>query len=139
MSKRPVDPEAAERRLADLAEQIRKHFAEYKPHETFVAYDLLEWLVDAVDERARRKGSLDQALGLARYRGEKPTKPGKYFTLAVEVFELRFRGMSWSAISKKTGFDDQRELQKICDREMDHEIRHYASEIARCVGSNSSI
>ena len=131
MNKRPADTQEAEKRLAALAEQIKRHFAEYAPHETFVAYDLLKWFADAVDERAQRRGSLDQALGLARYRGEKPSKPGKYFTLAVEVFEMRARGLSWKAISEKTGFEDQRELQKICDREMEHVIRHYADAISR--------
>ncbi|WP_028136319.1 hypothetical protein [Bradyrhizobium japonicum] len=130
MKGRPKDQQEAEQRLEALSESLWKHFAEYLPHEV-AGYDGLRWLAEAIDERKHWGGSLDQALGLARYRGEKPSKPGKYFTLAVEVFEMRARGMSWNAISEKTGFDDQRELQRICDREMEHVIRHYAEDLAR--------
>jgi hypothetical protein len=131
MNKRPADIQEAEKRLSALADGLRQHFTEYKPHETFVDHDLLTWLADGIAERTERNGTLDQALGLARYRGEKPSTPGKYFTLAVEVFEMRARGMSWANIAEKTGFDDQRELQRICEREMPHVIRHYVDAIAR--------
>jgi hypothetical protein len=81
--------------------------------------------------------SLDDAFGQKRSRGRPKTgKPGKHFETAQRVFHLRQSGLSWFAVCNEIGFEDQRELQRIFERELPHVLADIAKQLAR--GSYSS-
>ena len=127
ISSKPSDPAEAAKRLTELGQQMEKHLAEYEPHETAVLSELAQWFVDAV----KAGGSLELALGLRRGKGRpKNAGPGKHFQVARQVFSLRERqGKSWKTVCDELDFPDQRELQKIYERERPKVLRHLADEI----------
>ncbi len=77
--------------------------------------------------------SLDDAFGQKRGRGRPRTgKPGKHFELAQRVFHLRQSGLSWVAVCHEIEWQaDQRDLQRILDRELPHVLADMAKRLAR--------
>ncbi len=114
--------------LEKLCQQMENHIDEYKfePDETGVSFELVRWFVGAV----RKGGSLELALGIRRGKGRpKKTGPGKHFDVARRVFSLRSQGKSWKKICEELNFTDQRELQKIYERERPKVQRAIADRI----------
>jgi hypothetical protein len=129
-SKLPSNPEEAKRRLADLVRQMQSHLAEYQPHETFVSADLMRWFVGAANDHLAGKRSLEQALGLARNRGRPKDKDGegRYFTLALEVHDLKKR-LSWSKIVDKLDVESK-DLRDIYARNEPAVLKHVAKRVS---------
>ncbi|MDF0495385.1 hypothetical protein [Bradyrhizobium yuanmingense] len=76
---------------------------------------------------------MDEAFGRKRSRGRpKAGKPGKHFELAKRATEMRLDGQSWRAVCDHLDFPDQRELQRIVEREWPH----VAADIARRVANS---
>lgn len=74
--------------------------------------------------------AIDIAFGRRRAKGRpKAEKPGKHFDVAKQATEMRMDGKSWKAVCDKLEFPDQRELQRIVEREWPH----VAADIARRV------
>jgi hypothetical protein len=127
----PNDPDEAKRWLRNLMEQIEAHLQEYEPEETLASADLLLWFVAAASASLQTGVSLDQSLGLKRKRGHpKSSKPGKHHDLARKAFIHRSQGKSWKDTCDKLGFSDQRELQRICEREWPHVIKDLGKQLA---------
>jgi hypothetical protein len=126
---KPSDPAEAAKRLAKLCQQMEDHIDEYKhePDQTGVSSELVQWFVAAV----KKGGSLELALGLRRGKGRpKETGPGKHFQLVRQAFFLKeLRGKSWKKTCEELNFTDQRELQKIYNRELPKVLRAFANEI----------
>ena len=123
----PSDPAEAAKWLAELGQQMEKHLAEYEPYETAVSSELAQWFANAV----KAGGSLELALGLRRGRGRpKNAGPGKHFKVVRKAFILReLQGKSWKTVCEELNFTDQRELQKIYERELPKVKRAFADEI----------
>lgn len=76
---------------------------------------------------------MDEAFGRKRARGRPKTeKPGKHFELAMRATELRMGGQSWKRVCDQLDFPDQRELQRIVEREWPR----VAADIARRVANS---
>jgi hypothetical protein len=130
-SKSPSSPEEARDRLADLVRQMQTHLAEYQPHETFVSADLMGWFIAGADEFLNGKRSLEQGLGLARVRGHPKDKDGqgRYFTLALKVYDMRATGLSWSKIAAGEDYE-LKEIRDIYARNEPAVLKHIARNVA---------
>ena len=89
----PKSPTEARARLRVLSKQIKKHLGEYEAHETLADAQLLRWFAGAAaaylsKKNKEKKKSLDQFLGLKAGPG-RPSKPGRHFGLAREMFLAR--------------------------------------------------
>ncbi|MGB7857164.1 MAG: hypothetical protein WBL48_14840 [Pseudolabrys sp.] len=133
ISSEPSDPVEAAKWLAKLCQQLEDHIDEYKfeADQTGVSFELVRWFVAAVKATEKAGGSLERALGLRRGKGRpKKTGPGKHFKVARQVFILReLQGKSWKTACNELDFPDQRELQKIYEREQPKVKRAFADEI----------
>ena len=130
-SKSPSSPEEARDRLTDLVRQMQTHLAEHQPHETFASADLMSWFVGAANDHLAGKCGLEQALGLARGRGRPKDKDGqgRYFTLALEVYDMRERGLSWSKIVDKLNIESK-DLRDIYARNESAVRKHVAKRVS---------
>jgi hypothetical protein len=126
-----ANPDQAREYLRKLCEQIQDHLREYEPHETLASAELLQWFLDGATTFLKSGVSLDQSLGLKRKRGRpKLLTPGKHHKLALKVFELRSKKKSWTYIGRALDFEDQRELQRIYERELPFIQKDIASQLA---------
>jgi len=125
--KRPANPAEAQQWLIKFG----RHLAAWVKIEqnAKMPSGYAEWVMAAVGEHLISGSDLGQALGLTRGRGRPADKPGIYFNLACQVFWKRAEGKSWRTISEETGFEDQRELQKIFERERGRVVAHYVGLI----------
>jgi hypothetical protein len=135
-SKSPSSPEEARDRLADLVHQMQTHLAEFQPHETFVSADMMRWFVGAATDHLAGKRGLEQALGLARTRGRPKDKggEGRYFTLALKVYNMRATGLSWSKIAAGEDYE-LKEIRDIYARNEPAVLKHIARSVAAKVAN----
>jgi hypothetical protein len=135
-SKSPSSPEEARDQLADLIHQMQAHLAEYRPHETFVSADLMRWFVGAATDHLAGKRGLEQALGLARTRGRPQDKDGegRYFTLALKVYDMRATGLSWSKIADELDYE-AKEIRDIYARNEPAVLKYIARSVAAKVAN----
>jgi hypothetical protein len=74
--------------------------------------------------------SLERALGLRRGKGRpKQGTPGKHFQLVRRAFFLKSIGKSWKMVCEELNIQDQREFQKIYERELPKVQRAIADEL----------
>src|SRR5262245_52437736 len=135
MQRRELTDEEVRTRLAQFAEELRelvegeerdRKLRDFPPS---ISPELGKFIVKAIDRYlAGREPSMDHALGLRR-RG-RPAKPGKHRDLAIEVARRRFCGESWNKICDDLRFDDQRELQRICERYSEAVSKYFGQKAA---------
>jgi len=128
---KPKNPAEARAWLRALVKQIKKHLADYEAHETLADAQHLRWIAGAAAAYLSKKNkkSLEQLLGLKAGPG-RPSKPGKNFGLAYEMFlsrstksptrKLKKGGStpkSWKEVGKPYGLDGK-SARKIVEREL---------------------
>jgi hypothetical protein len=112
-----------------LAADLGEYAEEFQ---TSAEAELIRRTAEAFRQASEGK-SLDDAFGQRRGRGRPKTgKPGKHFEIAQRVFHFRQSGLSWMAICREIEWQaDQRDLQRILDRELPHVLADMAKRLAR--------
>jgi hypothetical protein len=140
---KPKSPTEARARLRALSKQIKGHLAEYEAHETLADAQNLQWFAGAAAAYLSKKNkkSLERHLGLKNGPG-RPSKPGKYFSLACEMFQARWTKSptrkskkggatrkSWKEVGKPYGLDGKRS-RKMVERELPNITAYLAKKIS---------
>jgi hypothetical protein len=109
-----------------LARELRAYADEYS---IAAQGDHLRRAADAFDQFLEG-GSLDEAFGQKKQRGRPKTElPGKHYDIAERAFYLRGK-LSWKDICGTLEIEDQREFQRICEREWPKVARSLAKQLA---------
>jgi hypothetical protein len=145
---KPKSPAEARAWLRSLSKQIKKHLADYEAHETLADAQHLRWFAGAAaaylskkKKPKEKKKSLEQLLGLKAGPG-RPSKPGRHFDLACEMFLLRStksptrkskKGEStprpWKEVGKAYDLDGK-SARKIVERELPNIVAALAKKLA---------
>jgi hypothetical protein len=125
--------------LESFTASLRRMLDDDPDNETFfepgVARCVLEALEGFKDGTHR---TLDDAFDLKRRRGRPKDAPGsgQYFKIAIQIDDMRARGLSWTkiaeAIPSRKGFE-AKEIRDIYQRNAEAIIQYRAKEIARGV------
>jgi hypothetical protein len=140
---KPKSEAEARARLRALSKQIKGHLAEYGAHETFADARNLQWFADAAAAYLSNKNnrSFEQHLGLKPGPG-RPSKPGRHFGLALEMFLARATKSptrkskkgestpkSWKEVGKPYGLHGV-SARKIVERELPNITAYLAKKIS---------